>query len=312
MLRRALASASLAFALSLLTSADATAIAQRTFVASNGNDAHPCSLTLPCRAFAAAIAQTIGGGEVIVLDSAGYGPVTITQSISIIAPAGVYAGIFVPGGQTGVHINTANIKVALRGLTINSASGVGTGIWMQNGSELAVESCAISNFIGGHGILIETAAVVSISAVAFNNNQNVVQAGFGATVHISNSQFFGTTFEGVVLSGGTSGTTYISITDSQFTGIGLSGFAYCIDNEASAGTVGNMSVTRVTVSGCAKGINNAPNSGATGTMTVSNSVLIGNDVGFSRGGGTFWSLGTSQVTANLINTAGTITSIGGQ
>jgi len=31
---------------------------QRTFVASTGNDASPCSLTLPCRALAAAIAQT--------------------------------------------------------------------------------------------------------------------------------------------------------------------------------------------------------------------------------------------------------------
>ena len=31
---------------------------QRTFVASTGNDANPCSLTLPCHALAAAIAQT--------------------------------------------------------------------------------------------------------------------------------------------------------------------------------------------------------------------------------------------------------------
>ena len=42
----------------------------------------------------------------IVLDSAGYGPVTITQSVSITAPPGVFAGISVPntGNATGVLI----------------------------------------------------------------------------------------------------------------------------------------------------------------------------------------------------------------
>ena len=60
-----------------------------------GNDINPCSLTQPCRGFTAAIAQVIAGGEVIALDSAAYGPVTITQSVSIIGPAGVYVGISV-------------------------------------------------------------------------------------------------------------------------------------------------------------------------------------------------------------------------
>ena len=61
---------------------NAEALAQRTFVSSTGVDSHPCNLAQPCRSFASAIAQTDIGGEVIVLDSAGYGPVTITQSVS--------------------------------------------------------------------------------------------------------------------------------------------------------------------------------------------------------------------------------------
>ena len=44
MLNRAYAVASIAFALSILTCTDATATAQRTFVASFGNDSNPCSL----------------------------------------------------------------------------------------------------------------------------------------------------------------------------------------------------------------------------------------------------------------------------
>ncbi|MEO8674060.1 MAG: hypothetical protein ABI569_00675, partial [Casimicrobiaceae bacterium] len=71
----------------------AAATAQRTFVASNGVDNPVCSIASPCRGFAAAVAATSAGGEVIVLDSAGYGTVTISQAVSIIAPAGVYAGV---------------------------------------------------------------------------------------------------------------------------------------------------------------------------------------------------------------------------
>src|SRR5262245_34837012 len=67
--------------------------AQRTFVASTGSDANPCTLTAPCRSFATAIANTSPNGEVIVKDTAGYGPVTITKSVSIVSPPGVYGGI---------------------------------------------------------------------------------------------------------------------------------------------------------------------------------------------------------------------------
>jgi len=145
MLHRNYALATVALASFVLAMTDAEASAQRTFVASYGNDANVCSLTQPCRGFAAAITQTISGGEVIALDSAGYGPVTITQSVSIIAPAGVYAGI---STAQGVTIHAPNIKVALRGLTINntSANGAGYGIYLEQGVELSVESCVISNF----------------------------------------------------------------------------------------------------------------------------------------------------------------------
>ena len=43
----------------------ALASAQRTFVSVAGADGQPCSIALPCRSFAAAIAQTNAGGEVI-------------------------------------------------------------------------------------------------------------------------------------------------------------------------------------------------------------------------------------------------------
>lgn len=125
---------------------DAFGVAQRTFVASTGFDTDPCSLQQPCRSFAAAIANTASDGEVIVLDSAGYGPVSITQPVAIIAPPGIYAGISAPGPIPAISINSA--RVVLEGLTINGI-GASVGISVINDSEIHLNNCAIANFVTG-------------------------------------------------------------------------------------------------------------------------------------------------------------------
>src|SRR5882672_11716567 len=93
--------------------------APRTFVASTGVDSNPCSRPAPCRSFTAAVAQTASGGSVIALDSAGYGPVTISQSISLIAPPGIYAGITATSGNAiTISGAAATDVVVLHGLSI--------------------------------------------------------------------------------------------------------------------------------------------------------------------------------------------------
>jgi hypothetical protein len=139
---------SFGFSLFLAPSLANAVLAQRTFVASNGSDADPCSITAPCRKFAVAISKPTDGGEVIVQDSAGYGPVTITKSISIIAPAGVYAGVTVSSGD-GITINAPGAIVVLRGLSINGQGGA-NGILAQAASRVRVESCVVSNMGPGH------------------------------------------------------------------------------------------------------------------------------------------------------------------
>src|SRR5437016_13159561 len=70
-----------------------TAQTTRTFVSAQvGNDANSCVPTAPCRTFGRAISLTLSGGEVIVLDSGGYGRFTVKQAITIQAPAGISAG----------------------------------------------------------------------------------------------------------------------------------------------------------------------------------------------------------------------------
>ena len=146
MLRRILAPASIAFALSLFSTTGAAMTAQRTFVASTGSDVDPCSIAAPCRGFARAITQTSAGGEVVVLDSAGYGSVTVTKSVSIIAPAGIYAGISVLSGD-GVTVNAPGATVVLHGLSINGQGG-DRGVSLLAAARLRVENCVVSGM--GH------------------------------------------------------------------------------------------------------------------------------------------------------------------
>ncbi len=131
------------------------ATAQRTFVRSDGSDANPCSLALPCRSFNAAIAQTSPGGEVVILNTAGYGPMTIDKSIKIIGPSGIYGGISALGAginpTTGIVINAGDTDViTLRGLDIagvpTSAPFPDAGIDIQNAGSVHIEKSSISNF----------------------------------------------------------------------------------------------------------------------------------------------------------------------
>ena len=128
----------------------ASATLQRTFVGSTGVDTNACSITAPCRGFTAAVAKTTAGGEVIVLDSAGYGPVMITKSISLMAPTGIYAGVTVFSGD-GITVNGPGIIVVLRGLSINGQGG-GYGILLEQAAHLRIENCVISN-MGNGGLL---------------------------------------------------------------------------------------------------------------------------------------------------------------
>ena len=118
--------------------------AQRQFVASYGDDTNPCTLVQPCRTLNTAIAVVDVNGEVVVLDSAGYGTATITKNVSIVAPPGIYAGTTVPSGGTGIVVDAPNATVLLRGLTINALGGL-YGIRFLNGRQLTIDHCVIAN-----------------------------------------------------------------------------------------------------------------------------------------------------------------------
>jgi len=139
--------AALAFAATL---ASVPAQAQRVFVSATGLDGNPCTFASPCRSFQHAHDVASSGGEIDVLDPAGYGPLTITKAISIQGHG--FSGISVSNGGTGIAITAPNSVINLRGLLIDGA-GVGTyGIQFNSGTSLNVQDCVIRNLPSGVGI----------------------------------------------------------------------------------------------------------------------------------------------------------------
>src|SRR5437762_3745830 len=77
--------------------------ATRTWVSGVGDDLNPCSRTAPCKTFAGAISKTAEGGEISVLDPAGYGVVTITKAMTIDGGTGCgWASILSTGSASSI------------------------------------------------------------------------------------------------------------------------------------------------------------------------------------------------------------------
>jgi len=121
----------------------AQAATSRTFVSTSGSDTGACSPTAPCRTFAFALSQTLAGGEIVILNSGGYGPVTITQSVTLVGE-GVHPAVTAASGN-GITIAAASGVVALRGLSL-----IGTGTGTNGVSITAAASVVMSDMtIGG-------------------------------------------------------------------------------------------------------------------------------------------------------------------
>jgi len=75
--------ASLLLAISLIASPSQAQPARVFVAAQGGSDSNPCTFAAPCRTFQKGHDTVAAGGEIDVLDPAGYGALTITKAISI-------------------------------------------------------------------------------------------------------------------------------------------------------------------------------------------------------------------------------------
>ena len=288
-----------------LISSTVHALANRVFVsARSGNDANTCdSILAPCQTFAGAVTKLNPGGEAIVLDTGGYGPVTITKSLTIEAPPGVTAFVHPPSGDAITISAGASDVVVLRGLVLNGGSG--HGITVVSAGSVFVENCVISGFtLDG----IRNAANNAVWVKDTISRQN----GYGAEllnghVAIDHCRFEGNTLDGVLADG-----SFVSVRDSVSARNGQDGF----DAAASSAVNSVLFIYECSSTFNLRSGVHAINSGSGGVIaSVANSSVCENaNFGLNNAGNTgsgflaFESLGNNMVSHNGNNeTNGTIT-----
>jgi len=282
--------------------------AQRVFVASNGLDTNTCTLASPCRSFAHAMTQVDDGGEIVALNAAGYGAVTITKSVTITTNLGFFAGIAASMGSA-ISVVAPGLNVVLRGLALNGI-GATTGIAMADAGKLTVENCIISGFTGD-GIAVTAPATVRIVDTVVRGNGTegngdgiFVTAGSNATlnnVKMSRNQRAGLAVKD---SAGVNTTVSVFNSDASFNNYG-----YLSHKTEMTGSA-RVAVLRSSAS--ANALAGVATVGAA-EAAVSSSHVSGNDVGFSNDGtGTFETYQNNILRQNIMATVGTITNVMGQ
>lgn len=291
----------------LLSAAPASAQNSRSFVSGQGFDSNNCALAAPCRTFQRAHDMTNAGGEIAVLDTAGYGSVVVTKAISIVAPEGIEAGIAVSSGGTGVTINAGGTDaVSLRGLTIDG-NGLGVyGIKFNSGLSLTVKNCTARHMKGdgvpsfnGTGIYFAPTAssklFVSDTVTSDNGFAGIDVAPTGSgqgTVSVvinhveANNNEYGFVFDG---SNGFA-TVKGTITDSVASSMSQSGFYASGSGSAPTTMTVFHSVAANNFTGLSVGNSSA-------TLRVANSVLTGNTNSWGSNG-TLRSYGDNYIDGN--------------
>ena len=262
-----------AIAVPFVVSAEA---APRTFVATYGSDANPCSRAAPCRSFSVALGVTDPRGEIVALDSGGFGTVAINKAVALIAPAGIHAGITVPTGDDGITVAAgATDDVVVRGLAINGTPPTccSAGIRFLSGRALHVEDVVVSGIPGGGAILFLTDGELYVRDSEFRENPTGVGVNGTINASIEHSRFDNNT---VGLS--INGDARVTVRDSAFSGNTLWGIRASQDSD--------VSIDGCTISGNNIGIVVENTSLSMFSIArVTNSLIANNGTGVLRMGG---------------------------
>ena len=290
---------------------------QRTFVsAQTGNDANTvnnCSLAQPCRNFNAAVGVVAAGGEVVALDSGGYGATTISKAVTLTSPSGVYAAITaLTAGSSAITVSAAGTDtVVLRGLTLTGLGGL-NGINVTSVGNLQVEGCVVSGFTA-NGILVNLTAdgsYVFIKDTVVRNNATMgvfITTSTGtvtASIDNSRSERNSNGFYA-------SNNSRVTINRSVASANSSSGF---VAFSNALGTPAELSCEECVSSNNLNGFVGSTVSDGVATIRVSHSTATNNTFGFGQlSTGVFESLGNNLVRGNSGgDTNGTITVVGAQ
>lgn len=271
----------------LLFASSAFAQINNTFVSYTGNDSDPCTHPLPCRTFAAALSKTVRGGAITPLDSAGYGTLNITNSITI--DGGPYfATMHGPGLDSIVinitdFVNDPNATVILRNLEIAGYENGTTGIRILSAKKVIIENCKIYAFRNG------AARGIDINTIVPN-----------LSVSILDSTISGNGAQGIYSHSGAASPVTLAIEDTRI-----------VQNDSSA--IDLHAMTKATVVRCALNQNGSAGLYAEVASTdadVANTSMEHNIIAVSAGSGASVRLSGSSLTHNVTSVAGNVLSHG--
>lgn len=194
----------------LLFGGPAWAQATRTWVSGVGNDANPCSRTAPCATLAAALANTVAGGEIDILDPGVFdgsltgsaSTVTINQPVTIDGGGGQVGAM---GGISGADSLVINLTtpsaggVILRNLSFNGYGVGNNGIHLSSATNLVLENVDVTGY-SSNCLLIDpgaASALIDISNSTFSNCAVGVANQTSALVNLGDSSTFLNTTLGV-------------------------------------------------------------------------------------------------------------------
>jgi hypothetical protein len=283
----------LAFLALGLFGSPAHAQANRTWVSGVGDDANPCSRTMPCKTWAGAISKTAAGGEIDALDPGGFGTVTITKAITLDGGGGQVAAI-IASGADGIDVTAGPSDVVIiRNIQINGLLQTGSpgfnGINFASGAVLSVENCVIFGFSGA-GIV----AITSANSTLNVTNTNITNAFVGILLQPSGANLYGmidhTTIQklsGNGITGDSSfGSVIFTVTNSN------------ILNAAGTGVFASRAGTVLGVDSSSVTNNNTAFGTASGIIRISRNVIYDNNTNFTITGGTIATSGNNNVAVN--------------
>jgi hypothetical protein len=177
------------------------ALNQESWVASYGSNGNSCTQSAPCATFQGALGATSAGGIVRAIDTADYGPVRITQSVTI------------DGNGTGASIAVANADA------IDINPGVSGGVVIRN--------LVLAGVGGPTGIFAQSSAVIENVSINGNWSDGIVcyAVSAGVTCNLRNVSIIGSQF-GVIVQGAS-----LSVRDSLVQGNNTG--IYVVSNGAS-------------------------------------------------------------------------------
>jgi hypothetical protein len=284
----------------------------RSFVSGQGNDNNACTLAAPCRTFAYALTQTSSGGEIVPLDSAGYGPMTIGQSVAITVPSGIDAGITATGGGNAITVNGSGIVVNLRGLVLEGGGSGVFGIEFQAGAELDVQNCLIRGFTDS-GIFAGPTASATLTVtdtIASDNGTGFyvypsTTAAASITAFFTRDQAVGNSDKGFFLGVLGSGGLAATVVDSAAIGNTNYGFDAVLATKLTiVDSAASFNGTGLTTGGV--GLAGKPG-GSGGTIFLQQSTISNNGSGYDITSGTINSFGNNAITDT--NNTGTLTQV---